>query len=256
VIPLDHDGLARALDARLAPDARTWLAAARAEVRERAEAVATLFPAVGRRVGRGTLDPEADRSDVHAWTRDDAGRALLLAAIRRPDQTNGQLGPLYRHGDASERRGVLRALAYLPVDDATARPLIDDALRTNDTRLIAAALGPYALDTLDDAALAQAVLKCVFVGVPLDPITGLQSRVTPDLTAMLARFVHERIAAGRSVPADVWPLLDRHPPMRELTLIEAELTHAVPERRRAAEAALNERATRSTTHNQTQTQNS
>ena len=83
--------------------------------------------------------------------------------------------PLYRHGDGEERRGVLRALA-LP-GRSTARSacgLVEDALRTNDVRLIAAACGPYASAELDDDAIAQATLKCVFVGVPLGGFVGLE----------------------------------------------------------------------------------
>jgi hypothetical protein len=240
VIPLEHDRLAAALDARVNPAARAWLAAARHETTTEAGAIATLFPAVGRHVGRGALDPAAEQGDVHAWTLDDAARTLLLVALGA--RAAPELAPLYRHGDAAERRGVLRALPYLQVEDAVGLPLIDDALRTNDVRLIAAALGPYALARLDDAALAQAVLKCVFVGVPLRGFAGIGARVTPELSAMLARFVHERIAAGRSVPADVWPLIDRHPPTTELATIEAELTHSVSDRRLAAEAALAARA--------------
>ncbi|HEY4278848.1 MAG TPA: EboA domain-containing protein [Conexibacter sp.] len=242
MIPLDPDALAATLDQQLDSDQRAWLAQARERVANNPQAVATLFPAVGRNVGRGPLDPRADREDVHAWTRDDAARVLLLTALG--DNAEPELPLLYRHGDAAERRAVLRSLSYLDVQsDTTARPLVDDALRTNDTRLIAAALGPYSLDRLDDPALAQAVLKCVFVGVPLTGIAGLEQRVTPALTEMLARFVHERIAAGRTVPADVWPVIDRHPPTHELASIASELQHAVPERRQAAQAALDARAT-------------
>lgn len=243
MIPLPENELAAALDARLDAAGRAWLAAARYEVANDQDAIARIFPAVGRHVGRGPLAPDATREDVHAWTCDDAGRTLLLVALG--DRAPGELALLYRHGDGAERRAVLRSLAYLPLSDEVGIPLVDDALRTNDVRIVAAAIGPYALDRLDDAAIAQAVLKCVFVGVPLDRIPGLQARVTPQLSEMLARFVHERIAAGRSVPADVWPLIDRHPPTTELAEIEAELDQPVAERRLAAEAALAARANQS-----------
>jgi hypothetical protein len=116
--------------------------------------------------------------------------------------------------------------------------LVDDAIRANDTRLIAAALGPYATAHLDDAAYDQAVLKCVFVGVPIAPLDGLPGRATAGTARMLAAFVHERVAAGRDIPAEVWDVIDRFPPHTELAAIEAELQSAFPDRREAAERAL------------------
>jgi hypothetical protein len=160
---------------------------------------------------------------------------LLLAALGA--RVGEELGELYRYGDADERRGVLRALFLLPVGDS-AVPLVEDALRTNDLRLIAAALGPYAFQRLDDAALAQAILKCVFLEIPIAPLEGLDGRVTPEMARMLADYVHERVAAGRDVPADVWPIIERFPPAGELDAIVAELDHPVDERRQAAGRAL------------------
>ena len=76
---------------------------------------------------------------------------------------------------------MLRALPLLPVGDAGV-PLLHDAIRTNDTRLVAAALGPYARH-LDDAAWRQAVLKCVFIGVPLAVVHDLDERADAELAA-------------------------------------------------------------------------
>ena len=45
---------------------------------------------------------------------------------------------------------------------------------------------------------------------------------------MLAAFVHERVAAGRDIPAEVWTVIDRHPPDAELAAIEAERASATP----------------------------
>jgi hypothetical protein len=55
---------------------------------------------------------------------------------------------------------------------------------------------------------------------------------------MLADYVHERVAAGRDVPAEVWRIIERFPPAEELDAIIAELNHPVDERRHAAERAL------------------
>jgi hypothetical protein len=244
MIPLEHDSLRLALDARLDERGRTWFAGSLTQLASEPDAIATLFPAVGRHVGRGPLDLDPSDAGVHAWTVDDAARTLLLVALG--DAAQAQLQPLYQYGDGAERRGVLRALAFLPLDPAIGVKLVDDALRTNDVGLIAAAMGPFAVAHLDDAAYAQGVLKCAFVGVPLRGLVGSLERTTPELSAMLTRYVHERIAAGRDVSDDVWPLIDRNPPVAELEAIQAELNHPHVDRRRAAETALAGRAQRAT----------
>ena len=224
-----------ALEERVEPEGLAWLREAVADVEADPAAVRSRFPMAGRKVGRAPLDPGDDAEDVHAATIDDAARTLLLIALG--DRVGEELAELYRFGDAAERRGLLRALPHLPIGDA-ALGIVDDAIRTNDTRLIAAALGPYATEHLDDAAYDQAVLKCVFVGVPIAPLDGLPGRATPGTARMLAAFVHERVAAGRDIPAEVWDVIDRHPPEAELAAIEAERESEFPDRREAAERAL------------------
>jgi hypothetical protein len=236
MIPLEHDSLELALSARLDERRRAWFDEAVAAVRATPSAIATVFPAVGRGVGRGPLNPDPNDDPVTSWSVDDAARTLLLVTLG--DAAESELELLYRHGDARERRGVIRALAFVDVDPALGLRLVDDALRTNDVSLIAAAMGPYAAGRLDDDAYAQGVLKCVFVGVSLTEVAGTRERTTPALAAMLSRYVHERIAAGRTVPGDVWPLIDLHPPAEELAAIEAERHHPHADRRLAAEAAL------------------
>jgi len=113
---------------------------------------------------------------------------------------------LYRYGDAAEKRGVLRALDRLDVGDGCVE-LLRDAVRTNDPRLVAAALGPYA-SNLDDAYWRQAVLKCVFMDIPLSVVYGLTERADDELRRMLAGLAEERTAAGRTMPADAVALLE------------------------------------------------
>ena len=156
------------------------------------------------------------------------------------ERAEGELAELYRYGDAAERRGILRALPFLELGDRGLF-LTDDAIRTNDTRLIAAALGPYATEHLPDAGYDQAVLKCVFVGVPITGLDGIPERVTPDGARMLAAFVHERVAAGRDVPAEVWTVIDKYPHAEEIAAIEQELESPFEDRRAAAERALSHR---------------
>jgi hypothetical protein len=230
--------LSEALEGRAKPEGLDWLRETSAAVAADPTALRTKFPMVGRKVGRDTLEADADPSDVWAWTIDDAARVLLLVAAG--ERAEGELAELYRFGDAAERRGILRALPYLDLEDR-GLPLVDDAIRTNDTRLIAAALGPYATQHLSDAQYDQAILKCVFVGVPITGLDGIPERVTPDGARMLAAFVHERVAAGRDLPPAVWTVIDKYPDADEIAAIEAELQSPFEDRRAAAERALSYR---------------
>jgi hypothetical protein len=188
-----------ALPDELLPD-RAWLADGLGRVTSEPAVIGRIFAAVGRRCGRAPLP------GLPGWTADEAARVLLLAALP-PVEVTGQVEALYRYGDAAEKRAVLRALPMLPIGTGGV-PLLLDAIRTNDTRLVAAALGPYARH-LDDAAWRQAVLKCVFTGIPLSVVYQLDERADAELATMLAGLAEERRAAGRDMPADATALLDR-----------------------------------------------
>lgn len=226
------------LDAVLADGPARWLAECCAAAGD-PRAVLRAFPAVGRRLGRGPLRSSADPADLHEWTVDDAGRVRLLRAaaarIGAPAAVPPLLEQLYARGDAAERRGVLRALSVLPVG-APALPLVRDALRTNDARLVAAAAaGRYAARFLPTAEFDQAVLKCLFVGIPLAGVTGLPARAGPGLARMVADFARERIAAGRTVPPDAWLVLDHEPGVIVPSGLLGELAAPAADRRAAAE---------------------
>ncbi|MFD7663939.1 EboA domain-containing protein [Streptomyces sp. NPDC059788] len=136
----------------------------------------------------------------------EAARILLLHTARADART---VTRLYEHGTAAERRAVLMALPHLDLGPS-ARPLVEDALRTDDTRLVAAAVGPYAARYLDPHAWRHAVLKCLFTGVPVAAVADLAERARGDteLGHMLAAYARERTAAYRPVPADLRRVLD------------------------------------------------
>ncbi|MFC9247381.1 EboA domain-containing protein [Streptomyces sp. NPDC057136] len=189
------------LDAQLGGAARAWLDEALAEAEHAAAHAAE--------------QPDADSSfAVPPWElryaaagrycgldHADSVRALLLLEARAglPALTR-----LYEQGTAAERRAVLRTLHRLDIGSA-ALPLVEDALRTNDTRLVAAAVGPYAAVHLDAHQWRHAILKCLFTGVPVDCVDALsrRSRGDAELARMLGDFAAERTAAGRDVPADL-----------------------------------------------------
>jgi sugar phosphate isomerase/epimerase len=188
-----------------------WLTEAERAVRTDPTSIRTFFPAVGRAVGRQALRGGSDPLGVVHGTVDDAARTRLLTALASatgPDELAAELTSLYRFGDDAERRGVLRALASVG-DKAPAAgvELVKDALRTNDTRLVAAALGPFAAEHLDAHTWRHGVLKCLFLDIPLTAVAGLDRRADAELRRMVGAFADERRAAGRAVPEDALNLL-------------------------------------------------
>jgi hypothetical protein len=154
------------------------------------------FVRAGRTLGHRDL-PEAP-----GWTASQAGRAVALSLL-----TPEQVAEVYQQGDAGEKLAVLKALPLLDLGDEAVQ-VLHDALRTNDTRLVGAALGPYA-GHLDEATWRQGVIKCVFMGVPLAVVDRLDERADAELAAMLTALADERAAAGRAMPDDAVALLNR-----------------------------------------------
>ena len=159
----------------LGDPARAKLEQMGAEVTERPERLDRWFPAAARLTARGRLPGNDDvlvEDAVRVWLVHEAARHAsaeqLLAVLRE----------VYRYGDNDEKRAVLHALSGAP-DEVDGTDLLLDALRTNDTRLVAAAMGPHS-DRLDDDAWRQGVLKCLFTGVPasLANSSGVTNRAT------------------------------------------------------------------------------
>ena len=206
-----------ALRAALAPDQEwvsnvdhPWLVEAEQKVRREPAAIASLFPAVGRKVGRAALRPETDPQGLIHGTVDDLARTRLLTVLAEvliPEPLAVVVATLYRYGDDAERRGVLRGLSVLTTVPAGLE-LVKDALRTNDIRLVAAAMGEFAARHLDDHNWRHGVLKCLFVGVPLAAVSDLDRRRDTELMRMVSDYAEERRAAGREVPADAVTLLE------------------------------------------------
>jgi hypothetical protein len=187
-----------------------WTITAVGEVSAEPQRIVVLFPAAGRAVGRAPVDPVADPLGVRHGTVDDRARAELVCALLAavpPAAAALQLADLYRYGDDAERRGVLWGLNEFsgvpPEVAATGVELVADALRTNDPRLVAAALGPFAAEHLDQHGWRHGVLKALFMGIPLDVVASLEQRADAELARMAAALIAERQAAGRTVSDDM-----------------------------------------------------
>jgi L-ribulose-5-phosphate 3-epimerase len=188
-----------------------WLVEAEKSVRADPAAIRRLFPAVGRKVGRQALRPGPDPDGLVHGTVDDLARDRLLRVLGEvlsAAELDEEVLALYRYGDAAERRAVLRGLHMLPETVVpTGLQIVQDALRTNDVRLVAAAMGPFAAAHLDAHSWRHGVLKCLFTGVPVAAVAQLAERTDAELLRMVADYAAEREAAGRDVPADAQAIL-------------------------------------------------
>ncbi len=172
--------------------------------------IAELFPAAGRGVGRDPVEPVGDPLGVVHGTLDDRAREELLRALLTalpPAAAASAVEELYRYGDDAERRGVLRGLNAVDLDSEplrrAGRELLADALRTNDPRLVAAAMGRFAARHLDQHAWRHGVLKVLFMGLPLEVVAELDRRADDELARMAAALVAERRAASRPITDDM-----------------------------------------------------
>ncbi|WP_105566240.1 TIM barrel protein [Microbacterium halophytorum] len=175
-------------------DQEPWTAAARIEVAADPSVAADRFADAVRAVGRGEPARRARAALVRELAEHPGGPAAALE--------------LYRHGDADERLAVLQGLSDAADAGGVAwrgagLEIVTDALRTNDPRLVGAAMGAFALRHLGDAAWRQGVLKLVFMEAPLAQVAGLAERRDAELAAMAERFAAERRAAGRAIPDDL-----------------------------------------------------
>lgn len=185
-----------------------WLETALAELRREATSEArsrTLrlwFARVDRQVGAS--------AEVSA---DDARRAVRRAMMLDVAQSCGRdearliLAALYRGASAPEQRHFLRALSDLPYPEDYVE-LGVDACRTNvrDVFIAIAHQNPYPAEHFSDPAFAQMVMKAMFMDLEVEPIVGLDRRVTPVLLQMAHDLARERAAAGRSIPAGITTL--------------------------------------------------
>ncbi|GAB3553394.1 hypothetical protein GCM10027404_25730 [Arthrobacter tumbae] len=214
-------------------ESERWLQESTTAIAADPSALTTIFAQAGRRLGRMPLRPDADPTGALFGTTSDSARGRLLGRLGEllpPEELALALSALYDGGDSAERRGVLRGLAAL----ATRSPKLPDvvvnaglrltseALRTNESGLVAAAVGPFAAAHLDQHSWRHAVLKLVFMGVSLSAVTDLQERADDELARMAGDFAAERTAAGRPVTDDVTLLLGSS----HSTTSQGEASHA------------------------------
>lgn len=206
--------LMRQLDAKQG----AWLDEQLAALRKDA-ADTTLDVALGmipRRLGRGELAlTDADLAaagkavagwDPRGWGVAEAARILALVSLPAAGKPFAErFRSLCSTADVAELATLYRGLPLYP-DSAALEPQVGEGLRSN-MRVVFEAIAhrnPYPKAHFDDHRWNHMVLKALFIGSPLAPIQGLDERANPQLARIMLDFAHERWAAGRPVPFEIW----------------------------------------------------
>jgi hypothetical protein len=144
--------------------------------------------------------------DPRGWSVSDAARILLLSGLPAAGKPFAdRFRSLCQTADAAELATLYRGLPLYP-DPASLEEQVGEGLRSNMRGVFEAIAhrNPYPKAHFDDHRWNHMVLKALFIGSPLAPIQGLDQRANPELARIVRDFAHERWAAGRPVPFEIW----------------------------------------------------
>jgi len=209
-----RDWLRRQLDAAQ----NAWLDA-QLEALARDPSDATLDVALGmipRRLTKAELTlSDADREagaralegwDPQGWSVADAARILVLSGLPRGTKPFAErFRRLCETADVAELIALYRGLPLYP-DPETLEPQVGEGLRSNMRGVFEAIAhhNPYPRKVFDQHRWNHMVLKALFIDSRLAPIQGLDERANAELARIMCDFAHERWAAGRPVPYEIW----------------------------------------------------
>ncbi|HEX4985358.1 MAG TPA: EboA domain-containing protein [Burkholderiales bacterium] len=205
------------LDARLAPEARSWLAEAAGRIAGGGDAdLYRSISLVPRKVGKADLAlPAAELSRASAaragwdpsdWSQDQAARIYLLLSSGADGATfSRRLDQLCVTADIGELVAFYRGLPLYP-DQPRYALRAAEGVRTSMKAVFEAVAhrNPYPSEQFDEPAWNQMVLKTLFIGTTLDPVVGLDRRANAVLARMACDYAHERWSAGRPVSPELW----------------------------------------------------
>ena len=139
------------------------------------------------------------------WSIDGAARVLGLLRFKSARPFAELFKDLRRTSDAGELVALYRGLPLYPQPDALDFE-VGEGLRSNLKPVFEAIAhnNPYPRDHFDQHRWNHMILKALFVGSTLAPITGLQQRANPELARILVDYALERWAAGRVVSDELW----------------------------------------------------
>ncbi len=210
------------LETRAPAEGLAWLQRKQQEITQKAveRNLFTAFSSVSRYLGKQKLELSTEELQVANelitgwnpinWTLEQVGRTLLILSFPHEDEDKyvATLDKIFAAADVGESIALYQSLSLLPHPEKF-KLRAAEGIRSNMTSVFnaVALYNPYPARYLDDLAWNQMVLKALFVGSPLQPIYGLESRNNEQLSQMLIDYARERLAAKRTVNTELWQLV-------------------------------------------------
>ncbi|HLU94809.1 MAG TPA: EboA domain-containing protein [Membranihabitans sp.] len=164
----------------------------------------------------GTIQPDnVDYPiDLNQWTRDQLARTVILLSLDNGNQTEFQetIELLFDTADNREAQAIYASIPFFNYAYSW-KHRATEAIRSN-VGLIFEAMAfnnSYPAMYFDDAAWNQLVLKTIFNNKSIWNILGLEQRRNQGLADTISDFAHERWAADRTLPSEVWFLVAPFP---------------------------------------------
>lgn len=134
--------------------------------------------------------------------------ALLGSKIDSEETYIKQINLLFETAEMNESVALYAAFPIISYPEKWVLKATD-AVRSNIGNIFdSIAFGnPFPAKYFSELAWNQVVLKCIFNDKAIHRIVGLNSRANQHLANTLSDFAHERWAAGRRVPSQVWRLV-------------------------------------------------
>jgi hypothetical protein len=160
----------------------------------------------------GTPKLTTSNIEHRTWTLDRLVRVLLLSNVQNDNQTDycQTIETLFETAEINEAVALYTALPYLKYPQKWLFRATE-AVRSNMGHVFDAIAfhNFYPTKYFSESAWNQLILKCIFNDKPIHLIEGLDERANQNLANMLSDFAHERWAAHRTIPPQVWRLVSK-----------------------------------------------
>lgn len=175
------------------------------------------FAMVPRKMGNQKVSlNEKEREDlqtakpalyINHWTLDRLSRVWLLMHVDAKEKEfyHKKIETLFATAAMNELVALYSALPVFQYSQMW-RHRCTEGIRSNIGSVLEAIMcnNTYPAQYLDEKAWNQLVLKAFFTEKPVHRIVGLEERRNKELAYVLSDFAHERWAAGREVPLQLW----------------------------------------------------